>query len=326
MPLDLPNLDDRTYDDLVQEALSLIPTDAPEWTNHNPSDPGITLIELFAYLTEMLLYRQNRITDANRWRFVQLLNGVDWTQQQAERYGVNWHQELDLEAELRQAVMGTRDRHRAVTCADFEALAQAADPQVARAHCIPQRNLVTENRQQRDQIQAGHISVIIVPAQGTANPQPNSTLIQAVQDYLAPRRLLTTRIHVVGPRYVSVGIRLTLVLKRDAIEPTAQAAAIQALEQFLSPLVPGGPDQAGWPFGRNVYVSEIYALLDDLDSIDYVQQTDGQDELTVDDPSRLIQHPTAQLIGINLEPDELVHPAIDPNQITLISPIQSAEA
>src|SRR5690349_4133941 len=53
MPLPLPNLDDRSYTDLVEEARRLIPTYAPEWTNHNPSDPGIMLIELFAYLTEM---------------------------------------------------------------------------------------------------------------------------------------------------------------------------------------------------------------------------------------------------------------------------------
>jgi len=70
MPLELPNLDDRTYEDLVAEALRLIPNYAPEWTNYNPSDPGITLIEMFAYLTEMLLYRQNRITDDNLRTFL----------------------------------------------------------------------------------------------------------------------------------------------------------------------------------------------------------------------------------------------------------------
>ena len=54
MPIRLPNLDDRRYAELVEEALELIPVHAPQWTNHNPSDPGIMLVELFAYLTEML--------------------------------------------------------------------------------------------------------------------------------------------------------------------------------------------------------------------------------------------------------------------------------
>ena len=77
MPIQLPNLDDRTYDDLVAEGLHLIPTYAPEWTNYNPSDPGITLIELFAYITELLIYRLDRVTDENKLAFLKLINGSD---------------------------------------------------------------------------------------------------------------------------------------------------------------------------------------------------------------------------------------------------------
>src|SRR5215510_3903440 len=73
MPLKVPNLDDRTYTDLVQEALAMLPRYAPEWTNHNPSDPGITLIELLAYFTEMLIYRLNRVTRENKLKFLWLL-------------------------------------------------------------------------------------------------------------------------------------------------------------------------------------------------------------------------------------------------------------
>ena len=75
MPLPIPVLDDRRFADLFTEARSLIPTYAPEWTNHNPSDPGITLIELFAHLTEMLIYRLDRVTTANTVAFLNLLDG-----------------------------------------------------------------------------------------------------------------------------------------------------------------------------------------------------------------------------------------------------------
>jgi hypothetical protein len=51
------NLDDRTYADLVAEAISQIAVEYPEWTDYNPSDTGIILIELLAWLTEMTLYR-----------------------------------------------------------------------------------------------------------------------------------------------------------------------------------------------------------------------------------------------------------------------------
>ncbi|MEO1272139.1 MAG: putative baseplate assembly protein, partial [Myxococcota bacterium] len=68
-----PNLDDRTFEDIVQEALTLIPKYCPEWTNYNPSDPGVTLIELFAWMTEMILYRLNKVTDKNYLKFLELM-------------------------------------------------------------------------------------------------------------------------------------------------------------------------------------------------------------------------------------------------------------
>ena len=74
MPLQNPALDTRTYKDLLNEALARIPVHTPEWTNYNESDPGVTLLELFAFLTESLLYRSNQIPERNRRKFLSLLN------------------------------------------------------------------------------------------------------------------------------------------------------------------------------------------------------------------------------------------------------------
>lgn len=68
-----PKLDDRTFHDIVDEAISMIPRYAPEWTNHNPSDPGITLIELAAWMTDLLIYRLNQVPDKNYVAFLNLL-------------------------------------------------------------------------------------------------------------------------------------------------------------------------------------------------------------------------------------------------------------
>jgi len=73
VPLTLPQIDDRRYDDLLAEAVARIPVHTPEWTSFNHSDPGVTLIEVFAFLTESLLYRANLIPERNRKRFLQLL-------------------------------------------------------------------------------------------------------------------------------------------------------------------------------------------------------------------------------------------------------------
>jgi len=71
--LPVPLLDSRSYQDLVDEALARIPVHNPEWTNFNRSDPGVTLVELFAFMTESLLYRANQIPERNRRAFLALL-------------------------------------------------------------------------------------------------------------------------------------------------------------------------------------------------------------------------------------------------------------
>src|SRR4051812_14973693 len=148
MPITLPNLDDRTFDDLVEEALTLIPVHAPEWTNHNDSDPGITLVQLFAYLTEMLIYRQNRISDANVCAFLKLMDGAERKPSPNKpgcvkrvRNGVEV--ELSLADEVRKAVLDLRTQERAVTCEDFERLAVSVS-RVKRAYCVPRRDLTRE--------------------------------------------------------------------------------------------------------------------------------------------------------------------------------------
>lgn len=73
MPLALPVIDDRRYQQLVDEAVARVPVHTPEWTNFNHSDPGITLVQLFAFVTESLLYRANQIPERNRVKFLQLL-------------------------------------------------------------------------------------------------------------------------------------------------------------------------------------------------------------------------------------------------------------
>ncbi len=75
MPLKdaVPVIDDRTYQQIVDEIRTRIPRYTPEWTDHNDSDPGITLAQLFAWLTEMMLYRMGRVPALNYVKFLELL-------------------------------------------------------------------------------------------------------------------------------------------------------------------------------------------------------------------------------------------------------------
>lgn len=317
MPITLPNLDDRRYEDLVEEARSLIPSYAPEWTDHNESDPGITLIEMFAYLSEMLIYRLNRVTDASRYAFLKLLDP-----------GMKPSDTLSLEEQTRAIVLSLRQADRAVTCADFEKLAlEASERQdaakangyAARAHCIARRDLEIQNEAGRRADQPNHTSVVVVPAAAGPQPQPSQQLKDVIAQYLDPRRLVTTVVHVVGPRYVVVRVQVTVVLTPDT--PVAQEEAVgaqleDALTKFMHPLR-GGPEGKGWPFGRNVYVSEIYDILDRQRGVDYVKRTEvsaqggGTQELpeltTIPASSaRMKLNDRGELVAVEINDDELV--------------------
>jgi predicted phage baseplate assembly protein len=71
--LPVPNLDNRKFQDIVDEAKRLIPSLCPEWTNHNVSDPGVALIELFAWMSEMIIFRLNQTPDKLYTQFLNLL-------------------------------------------------------------------------------------------------------------------------------------------------------------------------------------------------------------------------------------------------------------
>jgi hypothetical protein len=89
MPLLAPNLDDRTFEQIVSQAKLLIPRYAPAWTNQSETDPGITLMELFAWMTEMMLYRINQVPDLNYIKFLQLL-GIELNPAQPARADITF--------------------------------------------------------------------------------------------------------------------------------------------------------------------------------------------------------------------------------------------
>ena len=212
MPIALPNLDNWSYDQLVEQARSLIPAYDRDWTNHNPSDPGIALVELFAWLSEMLIYRINRVPREHIVAFLKLLRDPD----------LKWEAGEDLDGDVRSTVLAFRSVQRATTPADFELLAKMAAPDapndVARARCVADRYLGAGSEAARKADAPGHVSVIVVPRRQTpddAAPQPSAQLIRQVFQYLDKRRLVTARLHVVGPTYVPVHIGVVIASRRD---------------------------------------------------------------------------------------------------------------
>lgn len=283
MPLNVPNLDNRTYGDLVEEALAMLPRYAPDWTNYNPSDPGITVIELLAYFAEHFIYRLNRVSKETRIRFLQLLSGV-------ERYDASEWAALsaeEVDRDLRQAVRDLRRPQRAVTAEDYDYLARDAtadnptEGQIVRARSFVRRNLELSDDAGRDRDAPGHVSVVGVPADGVpADAVP--ALLSQVRDYLEPRRLLATRLHVVEPFFLWIRLGARIHMRIDAAEElrrTAGETALTTLQEFWSPWSGGGREGGGsegkgWPFGRALYLSEVYEQLELIDGVDYVDDVD----------------------------------------------------
>ncbi len=251
MPIPLPNLDNRTFADLAAELRALIPRDAPAWTDHNLSDPGIMLIELFAWLTEATLYRLNRIPEASERRFLALL-------------GVNTP---DLPAARAQAIANLTARWRAITAEDFEQLViDQPDFKVARARCLPELDLSASDPLTP---RPGHVSLIVVPRTDEAEPRPTAELLDRAGRLLAERRLITCQSHAVGPAFTRIRLDARVVRVPQAIDRELIAQIKAQLCNFFQPLT-GGPDKTGWPFGRDVYAAEMYQLIEAQPGVDHV--------------------------------------------------------
>lgn len=315
MSIPLPNLDDRRYQDLLDEARALIPHLYPEWTDHNSTDPGMILIELLAWLTETVLYRLDQISEPHYRVFLKLLNGPDGATT-----------DLDLQTAIRQTVLTLRERHRAVTPQDFEYLILQVWPQtevgkrlnqeITRAHCVPGRNLALPDQAHKTTA-PGHMSLVVVTQQDADHPQPSPALLAEVWRFLDERRLLTTRHHVVGPHYVAVKITANLYLENDALPDHVRARAVKALADFFHPLT-GGFDGEGWPFGRPVYVSEVYQLLDQVAGVDYVTKVKLE---APNYPDRVRHDDTGELTSILLDAHELVMLQIETADLTVVERI-----
>lgn len=115
----------------------------------------------------------------------------------------------------------------------------------------------------------GAVTLIIVPELPVGMPQPSAGLRRVISRYLDRRRVLCTRLIVVGPTYVVASITAQVQALAGANPATVQSAVVAALTAFIDPLA-GGPAGLGWPFGRDVYSNEILAVIDRVSGVDHV--------------------------------------------------------
>ena len=158
-----------------------------------------------------------------------------------------------------------KNSDRAVTLADYERLAmQTPGTQIARVNA--RGNLHPSFPCFKA---PGLITVMVMPSLPEGRPTPTPGLLRAVTVYLRRRRILGTRVEVVAPKYLEVSIQAEVKALAGTNKVTLQKAIVTALNKFLDPLV-GGPAGDGWPFGRDVYRSEVMRVIDEVPGVDYV--------------------------------------------------------
>jgi hypothetical protein len=308
--MELPDFDDKSHAELVEEARAAIPSLHPGWTDHNPSDPGIALVELLAWLTEMLIYRTGRIPDESVRTFLRLLDGKP----RPEGAPVS----LD---EATHATLGAlRERWRAVTPEDYEYLAMhhwprsvdakastAAELHLSRVLCLPERDLsLPLSNPNRSKPAPGHVSVIVV--QGKDKDllpwtTPRDEFLSALTLFFQSRRLIGTRVHVLGPDYTGFWLSASIYLKDDARPQEVKLELNKLLDAYFDPRT-GGREGTGWPFGRDVHVSDIYARLDGVRGVEFVE--DLQIETSGDMPLEWKKFDgNGRAIGLRIDPHAL---------------------
>ena len=173
-----------------------------------------------------------------------------------------------------------RAQYRAVTAEDFENLALSAGREIARVKCLAPTT--TDST-----LPPGMVELLVVPAAAEAvaagdlsRLQLGERTITRVQTHLDQYRLLTTMLRVREPKYLGVKVRAEIVAN-DYVRPEVVVGRVaEVLRQYLSPLPPAGenllpegvvePEWQGWPFGRPLYVAELFSVIQQVPGVKHV--------------------------------------------------------
>lgn len=179
-----------------------------------------------------------------------------------------------------------RAQERAVTANDYENLAKGASRAVARVRCLAPGEL-GDGGNGRPTLPPGMVELLLVPAVPEAlvagdlsKLHLTDQLQSQVLDHLDKYRLLTTTLRVRPPRYLGVQVRAKVVGADYVAGDVVSERVIRRIDQFLSPLALAGdlagddeifgPHWEGWAFGRNLYISELYSLIQKVDGVKHV--------------------------------------------------------
>jgi predicted phage baseplate assembly protein len=177
-----------------------------------------------------------------------------------------------LESAKMRAPAMLRSRDRAVTEDDYEFLARQALPAaIGRVKCL--QPLPSD----AGRVVPGQVYVLVIPriphAGGYLEPGQlalNDKDVAALASYLDERRLLTTRLDIRPPAYHWVAVKAKLRAVPGADGSEVEAEVLRRLYRYLNPLT-GGSEGTGWPFGRDLFLSEVYQCLQGMPEVQFIR-------------------------------------------------------
>ncbi|WP_037599825.1 putative baseplate assembly protein [Streptacidiphilus rugosus] len=202
-----------------------------------------------------------------------------------------------LEEAKARGPLTLRARSRAVTAEDYEAISREAAPETARVRCLTAGE---------HDVDAGSVKVLIVPAAASENHRirfedlvPAPDTLERITNRLNQVRLVGARVLVEPPRYQGITVVARIVARRNADIAQLREDALDGLYNFLNPLT-GGHEGTGWPFGRDVQSGEIFAILQRIRGVDFIEDVRlfGANPVTGDRG--------AQTNRLTLEPNSLI--------------------
>jgi len=169
-----------------------------------------------------------------------------------------------------------KTRNRAVTNEDFVILTLESSTGIARAKTLPLFDPAHPTEET-----AGVVSVIAMPKGGGTL---SLALRDAIREYLDERRLVTAQLYVIDPDYVTVDVIATVAKTEEANSSLLEDRVERVIAEFFDPEYGGDAGKAveyaeeisdergpGWEFGRDVYVSELYELMERVTGVDHVE-------------------------------------------------------
>jgi hypothetical protein len=282
MTLKSPDIAARTYEDILGEMISSIPRYSEKWTNNNPSDPGITVLEILAWVFDSTLYRMNRIPEESYINFLRLMAGIKGDElgsllDELKKYPYsdrNYIEFLDFLKEIEDnktkgekikdinemkaaSLRFLNSNYRAVTLDNFNSLAIEAtqsrndgEPKIKRAIVKGYPD--------------GKVEIIII----SNMREKYNELKTIVREYLEPRRLICTKIVVKEPVYSSIKIYIEVAFFANSRSALIIENIRRNILEFLDPLT-GGDDKTGWAYGRPVSMYELFHIIEETDGVDH---------------------------------------------------------